>query len=224
MVAVITALRIYMFVPITAGLCTGFILMLLSKKSYKTKLIFIAALGLTAAAFVYLFQMYLPNYIEYMRDDTFFTWMNMYRQYSFAKSETGIQGYDISTMSQAITQLPIFIFHYIFKPYPTAWFGMGSEVYHRLLAPDMVIWYLLIPFMLYGWFDTVRKKHIIGISIIVYMLVFLGINALIVGNVGALYRYRMMFQMFAFVFAGIGLYRAWLGYGHYRKNQREKHQ
>lgn len=202
-VAINSAFRFYAFAPIVVGFGLSLVIYFFIKRGVKTKLISsVLIFGFIALSYI-LANKYLSPYIN-IDINKFFDLINNKRESGFAYASAGIKGYDISTFGKSLKALPALCFHYLAQPFPSSWFT-GGEIYIKLLIPDMLAWYIMLPFIFIGGYSAVVKKNIVGISMVGYLIVFLCINALIVGNVGAIYRYRLQFQELAFLLVGIGV-------------------
>ena len=76
-----------------------------------------------------------------------------------------------------------------------------------MAAPEMLIYYSLIPLMIVGISFIARYKFRQGGIIVFYVFVMLIVLAFIEGNVGTLFRHRAMVLPFMFILAGIGYSR-----------------
>lgn len=200
-----SAFRFYVFAPIVIGLGLGLIVHFFRGRGLKQKLVVTLMIIGLCALFYVLANRYLERYLN-LSIDKLFEYINNERQWNFAYASAGIKGYDISSLLKALKALPELCVHYLAQPFPTSWISQDVALYIKLLIPDMLIWYVMLPFVFWGSYMMIKSRNILGISIIGYLVVFLIINALLVGNVGAIYRYRLQFQMPAFILIGIGMY------------------
>lgn len=203
-VVVNASLRFYVFVPILIGMGLGSVVCFFSNKGIRYKALIGFGFAVLVVLFFILSQRYLSRWLQ-LDIDTLLQTLNSTRQNEFAYASAGIKEFDISTLDKALMSLPTLMWHYIFQPFPDSWMAEGSALYIKLLIPDMILWYAMIPFLFIGSVVALKRKNFLGIAILGYLISFLVINALLVGNVGAIYRYRMQFQEFAFVVAGIGV-------------------
>lgn len=203
-VAVNTAMRFYVFIPIITGFGLSFLIYYFcineSKHKLLTGVMFISLIAL----FIILSQLYLEDIFN-LGIDKLFESLNSARQNAFAYTSGGIKGYDISTIDKALKALPALCAHYLLQPFPSSWLTGDTAFYIKLLIPDMIVWYAMLPFVLVGGYISIIKKNFIGIAALGYLIVFLCVNGLLVGNVGAIYRYRLQFQEIAFMLTGMGI-------------------
>ncbi len=108
---------------------------------------------------------------------------------------------DISTLRKATAFLPTGMTYFLFAPFP--WQTKG--LLQHLTIPEMLLWYLMVPFMLYGLFYALRFKW----REIAFILIYLGITiilySLVQSNMGTFYRQRMAIIPFCLIFASVGI-------------------
>lgn len=112
--------------------------------------------------------------------------------------------YDISfkSISDVINYMPRAAQIALFSPFPNQWFGQGkmgvNTVMRRISGVETVVVYISFPFLLYGvWFWRRRIEIWLALIFSCGMMV---IYALVVPNIGALYRVR-----YAFIMTMVGL-------------------
>ena len=115
-------------------------------------------------------------------------------------------GFDVSTVGGAAEFLPVGATYFLFAPFP---WELGSTL-QSIAIPEMLIWYLLVPFILRGLLlglSNDARSFMVLLAVIVTMVV---AYALVQGNVGTAFRHRAQLLPLTFVFAAIGL-RDWYG-------------
>ena len=114
------------------------------------------------------------------------------------------------SMPRFLIYLPRALFHYLFEPLP--W--RMSDLLSVAVMPQMIVWYLLVPFMAAGVVLSLRGKctgkawfPLTTISGWVLM------GAISMGNVGTLFRIRDMVTPFLLLYASAGLWAFLYGGG-----------
>lgn len=202
-VAVSAFIRFYVFIPVIAGIGLSLFISLIKQSEWRYKLSAVLLIVLFTAVFMLLSRNHLGKWLVSI--DKLFELANKNRQSAFAYDTSGIRGYDISTLSKALRELPALCLHYLLQPLPTTWLLSDNAFYTKLLIPDMLIWYALLPLVLLGGHISVVKGNYLGIAALGFFIVFLVMEALLVGNVGALYRYRLQLQEVSFIIVGLGV-------------------
>jgi len=106
------------------------------------------------------------------------------------------------------------MYHVIFSPFP---WKVESKL--QLMAyPQTIIWYILIPFFVYGFVLSFKKDALNALPVYLFMIVVFSIFAFIEGNIGALFRHKDMVTPLLIIYSGLGIY-AVLD----RKGEREGH-
>ncbi len=113
----------------------------------------------------------------------------------------------ISNPKALVRYLPRALLIGFLAPFPPQWFDTkGSTGIMRTLASaDMLLIYLLIPALLIGIWDVVRRRRADGILLLVFVFVVAVPMSLVVANLGSLYRLRLQFVLPMLVLAGGGL-------------------
>ena len=89
----------------------------------------------------------------------------------------------------------------IFAPFP---WQIASKL--QLMAyPQIILWYCMLPFVVYGLFSGYRKNGLSAFILSLYCFLVLSIFALAEGNVGSLFRHRDMATPFLLIFFAVGL-------------------
>lgn len=98
--------------------------------------------------------------------------------------------------------------HIIFEP-----FLWNIQSMNMLFAfPQMVLWYLLIPFSIIGITISIRYKFKESLLLILYFFIVISILAITGGNIGTAFRARDIITPLALVFSSVGLIEMFLIY------------
>lgn len=108
---------------------------------------------------------------------------------------------DVSSLKKAIAFLPIGTTYFLFAPFP--WRTKG--LLQKLTIPEMLIWYLMVPFMLYGFFYALRFKWREISCIFIYTGITIVLYSITLPNIGTFYRQRVAIIPFCLIFASIGM-------------------
>lgn len=102
---------------------------------------------------------------------------------------------------EVIKALPIGIFHFLFEP-----FIWKKYSFSMLLAyPQITLWYLLIPFCIFGFFNKFILFWKRKIVFLIFLLVGIPIFSLSSGNIGTNFRIRDVFTPVILMFAVKGI-------------------
>lgn len=91
--------------------------------------------------------------------------------------------------------------YFLFAPFP--W-----RIYTKLLLmsyPQVILWYLFIPFVFIGMITAFRYKWRETFFIFVYIIIFGSIIVMTSGNIGTVFRHRDMLTPFFLIFGSLGL-------------------
>lgn len=108
---------------------------------------------------------------------------------------------NISTPRKAIAFLPTGMTYFLFAPFP--WQTKGFLQHFTI--PEVLLWYLMVPFMLYGLFYAFRFKWREISCIFIYMGITIALYSLVQANIGTFYRQRVAIIPFCLIFASIGI-------------------
>ena len=108
---------------------------------------------------------------------------------------------DVSSPKKAIAFLPTGMTYFLFAPFP--WQTKG--LLQRLTIPEMLVWYLMVPFMLYGLFYALRFRWREISCILIYMGITIVLYSITLPNIGTFYRQRVAIIPFCLIFASIGI-------------------
>jgi len=100
--------------------------------------------------------------------------------------------------------LPRGLMYFFLAPLP--WERVGSLT-QLLTIPEMLLWYSLVPFTLYGVFHAIRAQWRKVYPLLAYVTVSILVYSVVIGNLGTMYRLRASVWVFLFVFTGVGLER-----------------
>jgi 4-amino-4-deoxy-L-arabinose transferase-like glycosyltransferase len=117
-----------------------------------------------------------------------------------AKSGYG-EDIDVSTTQGAITAIPIGFLYLMFAPFPWE----AASLRQAITLPEVLIWWGMIPLMIYGLWWTIKNKLRNALPILIFTLMLTLAYSIFQGNVGTAYRQRTQIQVFLFIFISIGL-------------------
>lgn len=117
-----------------------------------------------------------------------------------AKSGFG-QDIDVSTPTGAIQAIPLGLAYLLLAPFP--W--QISSFRQAITLPELLIWWGLIPFFVFGVWYTLKNKLRESIAIILLTLLLTIAYSIFQGNVGTAYRMRAQMQIFYFIFVAAGI-------------------
>ena len=90
----------------------------------------------------------------------------------------------------------------VFSPFP--W---QIESKQQLMAyPQIIFLYLILPFIIYGFYAGYKKNRPAASSILAYSFIMFSIFALVEGNIGAVFRHRDMVTPFFLIYFAGGVY------------------
>jgi hypothetical protein len=110
---------------------------------------------------------------------------------------------DVSTISGALSVLPIGVAHLLFAPFPWT----VTNLRQLLAIPDVLVWYALMPSLLRGFVSAIRYRLGQTVHILVFTTALTLAYGAFLGNVGTAYRQRTQIMMFYFIFIADGLTR-----------------
>ncbi len=115
------------------------------------------------------------------------------------------RGANVSTVGGAIAFFPVGLTYFLLAPFPWA----IRSVLQAVTLPEMIVWYLIIPFGIRGLYLALRhdpRAYTVPISVFVVVAFS---YAMVEGNVGTAYRHRAQVLPLAFLFCALGLQDAW---------------
>ena len=112
---------------------------------------------------------------------------------------------DVSTTQGALSAVPVGFIYLILAPFPWE----VTSLRQSITLPEVLVWWAMIPVMVYGLWWSIRHKLRSAFPIIIFTLMLTLAYSIFQGNVGTAYRQRTQIQVFLFMFVGVGwqLYR-----------------
>jgi hypothetical protein len=123
------------------------------------------------------------------------------RQYNAYGGDASIslEGYDISTPMGALSYLPVGLAWFLLSPFP--WQYAGNQ---RYAIPEVLIWYVCIPFVVMGAVFALRRRRRPALQPLVAGLLITLLYSLVEGNVGIIFRHRAQALALLLPFAAVG--------------------
>jgi 4-amino-4-deoxy-L-arabinose transferase-like glycosyltransferase len=109
----------------------------------------------------------------------------------------------IDSYTEALRFLPVGLFYFFLGPLP--WQSHGLR--QMITIPEVLMWYCLIPFMIYGFLYVLKNVAARSCVIIIYVALLTLAYSFGITNFGALFRYRSQLLVFYFIFAAVGIAR-----------------
>ncbi len=120
---------------------------------------------------------------------------------AMTQSNSGYGGEaDVSTTGGALSAIPVGFAYLMLAPFP--WEMKNLRQY--LTLPDVLLWWAMIPLMLYGIWYSIRHKLRENIPIFVFTFILTMAYSMFQGNLGAAYRQRTQMQVFLLLFVAVG--------------------
>jgi hypothetical protein len=119
---------------------------------------------------------------------------------------------DISTVEGALAAIPIGFSYLMLAPFP--W--QAENLRQAITIPEVIIWWMFIPFILFGLGYTIKHRSRAALPILIFSLLLTIAYSLFQGNVGTAYRQRTQIQVFFFIFLAVG----WTVYQERKENKR----
>lgn len=110
------------------------------------------------------------------------------------------QDVDVSSVSGALSALPIGTVYLLFAPFP--W--QLASLRQSITLPEMVIWWLSFPALILGLWFAIKYRFRKVLPILIFTTMLTLAYALFQGNVGTAYRQRAQIQVFYFIFVAVG--------------------
>jgi Dolichyl-phosphate-mannose-protein mannosyltransferase len=110
---------------------------------------------------------------------------------------------DVSTVSGILSVLPAGVANLLLAPFPWRVIGLRQA----LALPDVLVWYALLPALLYGLVSAVRFRLSQTMPILVFTTTLTLAYGAFLGNAGTAYRQRTQVMIFYFLFIADGLER-----------------
>ncbi|MFV0389611.1 MAG: hypothetical protein ACK5NT_12745 [Pyrinomonadaceae bacterium] len=124
------------------------------------------------------------------------------REYASESANSGIDNStDIRSTGGIITALPLGFVTLLFAPFP--W--QVSSMTQALTMPEMVVWWLSLPFLVAGLLFAIRHRLRRSMTVLVFVAILTLAYSLTQGNLGTIYRQRAQIQIFLLQFVAVGL-------------------
>jgi hypothetical protein len=192
----IMSLRFYTFYVVAIAIVSGFVIGVETSVKIvlqRTAIMSIVALSLIYFGFIKIASADLETYASLDRIN--------YSRSVMANSESGYGGdTDVSTTGGALTAIPVGFAYLMLAPFPWEMKNLRQS----LTLPDVLLWWSLIPLMVYGIWYSVRNKLRANIPIFVFTFILTLAYSMFQGNLGAAYRQRTQIQVFLMMFIGVG--------------------
>lgn len=193
----IMSLRFYTFYVVAVSVVGGFIVGL--ETSIKVIFQRVAVMSIIALSLIYF------GFVKIATGD-FETFGSLDRiNYSRSVMANSDSGYnndaDVSTTGGALTAIPTGFAYLMFAPFPWEMKNLRQS----LTLPDVLLWWSLIPFAVYGLWFTLRHKLRPVIPILIFTFILTLAYSMFQGNLGAAYRQRTQIQVFLFIFIAVGV-------------------
>jgi 4-amino-4-deoxy-L-arabinose transferase-like glycosyltransferase len=107
---------------------------------------------------------------------------------------------DVSTTTGALMTMPIGFVYLMLAPFP--WHA--SNLRQAITIPDVLAWWAMLPFGVYGLMYTLRHRLRKAIPILIFTVLLTLSYSVFQGNVGTAYRQRTQIQVFIFVMIAVG--------------------
>lgn len=123
------------------------------------------------------------------------------REWSAKVSGSGYGGdVDITDTRAALAYLPLGTLIFLFAPLP--W--MIRNINHVILLPEMIVWWASIPFLLRGFWFSVRQRLRASLAISLFTIGLTFSYALFLTNFGTAHRMRVQILGFFIIFLSVG--------------------
>jgi len=107
----------------------------------------------------------------------------------------------VNSPIQALKFLPLGLLYFFFGPFPWQVHGLNQI----MTIPEVLIWYCLMPFIIYGIVYTLKNKFAKSYVITTLTVALTLIYTFGMTNMGSLYRYRAQVLVFYLIFAALGI-------------------
>lgn len=125
------------------------------------------------------------------------------RSQHYGSASTFFEIGDLTTPTGILKAIPVGFCYMILSPFPWQWIG-GTDIVEKALAPDMVIYYIILPSAILGFYRVHKEKPLLGIILVVYFFAVALPYSILIGNFGTIYRLRMQLLPTIFVMAVLG--------------------
>lgn len=194
----IISLRFYIFPMIVAATLASFLIGVESKTSISTFLRRIILFLIIGVALTYIgasigIQKDIEKYGTLER-------LNNARLDQARTAASGFEEIDVSTTEGIVTVLPIGFLYLMLAPFP--W--QVTSLRAALTQPEMIAWWLMIPFLIRGLAYSFKHKLRETLAILIFSLMLTIGYSIFQGNIGTAYRQRTQVQVFLFIFVAVG--------------------
>lgn len=107
---------------------------------------------------------------------------------------------DVSTTRGAISAIPLGLAYLMLAPFPWEM----TNFRQLITLPEVLLWWAMIPLMIYGIWYAVRNKFRHALPILLFSGMLTLAYSIFQGNVGTAYRQRTQIQVFLFIFIAVG--------------------
>jgi len=107
---------------------------------------------------------------------------------------------DVSTARGAISAIPLGLAYLMLAPFPWEM----TNFRQLITLPEVLLWWAMIPLMIYGIWYAVRNKFRHALPILLFSGMLTLAYSIFQGNVGTAYRQRTQIQVFLFIFIAVG--------------------
>lgn len=193
----IFALRSYIFYMVAVAIVGMFVVPLKgSNRVLIARILLLGTVGMAATYFVRV-----PNASEDLNKFTSLERIQRSRE-DLSRAGSGFgEDLDVSTTQGAIQALPVGLTYLMLAPFP--WQITSGRAAAAL--PDMLVWWLSIPFLISGLIYSLRHRLSASIGVLFFAGMLTLAYAVFQGNVGTAYRQRTQIQVFLFIFTAVGV-------------------
>jgi 4-amino-4-deoxy-L-arabinose transferase-like glycosyltransferase len=195
----VSSLRFYVFFMVTIALVGGFILgAKASSSDLITRFVICSVFGL-AFSLLGISQMSQDQAEKYVNLEQ----LQNSRSYAAKAANSGldIEEEDVSTTSGLISSMPLGLVTLYLAPFP--W--QVQSITQLLTMPEMLLWWVSLPFLLSGVIYAVRHRLRECAPILFFILMLSLTYAVYQGNLGTLYRQRAQIQVFLLILTAVGV-------------------
>ena len=137
---------------------------------------------------------------EYDLIKSFIGYASLMRSYRAYGNLVFLQNADFSSIYQLIIFMPLSLMFIILAPFP--W--QLTSVSNIVTLPEMLVYYLILVFSIKG-FAYLRRERIRGYGVLSMIILFILVTlAIFEGNMGTVFRHRVVMLPFLFILSAIG--------------------
>lgn len=125
------------------------------------------------------------------------------RETHYGAGSTYFEIGDLTSPVGILKAIPVGFSYMLLSPFPWQWIG-GTDMVEKALAPDMVLYYIILPSVILGFIRTIRRNPLLGSILITYFFAVALPYSIFIGNFGTIYRLRTQLLPFIFVMAVVG--------------------